>query len=58
MANHQTFTLEKVQALRSYFLQLRNSNRNKPAYDDLDTSVKLCEQLIVIMGQKPQGEAT
>jgi hypothetical protein len=58
MANHQTFTLEKVQALRSYFLQLRNSNRNKPAYGDLDTTVKLCEALIALMGQKPPGEAT
>jgi hypothetical protein len=55
MAQNETFSLEKVQALRSYFLKLRNSNRGKPGYGDLDTTVKLCEQLILVMAQVPEG---
>jgi hypothetical protein len=55
--NKMTYTLEKVQALRSYFLKLRNSSRSKPEYDDIDTAVKLCEQLIAVMEQK-KTEAT
>lgn len=49
------FTLEKVKALRAYFLKLRNSNRGKSDYADLDTTVALCEQLIALM-EKPQSE--
>jgi hypothetical protein len=52
-----TYTLEKVHALRSYFLKLRNSSRGKSEYDDIDTTVKLCEQLISVMEQK-KTEAT
>jgi hypothetical protein len=46
------FPLEKVKALRAYFLRLRNAGRGKPEYADLDTALKLCEQLISQM-QKP-----
>ena len=50
------FSLDKVQALRSYFFKLRNSHRGKPEYDDLDTTVKLCEQLITLMEQAQERQ--
>lgn len=50
-----TFTLEKLKALRAYFLKLRNGSRGKPEYADLDTTVAICEQLIAIM-ERPQSE--
>ncbi len=43
------FSLEKVKALKAYFLRLRNSSRGKPEYADLDTTLKLCEQMIALM---------
>jgi hypothetical protein len=43
------FSLEKVKALRAYFLRLRNSSRGKPECADHDTALKLCEQLITLM---------
>lgn len=50
MANQpEHFSLEKVKALRAYFMRLRNSSRGTPEYADLDTTLKLCEQLIAIM---------
>lgn len=49
------FSLEKVKALRAYFTRLRNGSRGKPEYADLDTTLKLCEQLIARM--EPQKEA-
>jgi hypothetical protein len=47
--NTEHFSLEKVKALRAYFLRMRNSSRGKPEYSDLDTTLKLCEQMIAIM---------
>ena len=47
--NTETFSLEKVKALRAYFLRMRNSSRGKPEYSDLDTTLKLCEQMIALM---------
>jgi hypothetical protein len=50
MANKpEHFSLEKVMALRAYFQRLRNSSRGTPEYGDLDTTLKLCEQLIALM---------
>jgi hypothetical protein len=49
------YSLEKVKALRAYFLRLRNSSRGRPEYADLDTTLKLCEQLIASM---TKAEAT
>jgi hypothetical protein len=49
MPQNTAFSLEKVKALRAYFLKLRNGSRGKPDYDDLDTTVKLCEQLLALM---------
>jgi hypothetical protein len=49
MPQNTSFSLEKVKALRAYFLKLRNGSRGKPDYDDLDTTVKLCEQLLALM---------
>jgi hypothetical protein len=50
MANTQEhFSLEKVKALRAYFLRMRNSSRGKPEYSDLEVTLKLCEQLIALM---------
>lgn len=50
MANTtEHFSLEKVKALRAYFLRMRNSSRGKPEYSDLDTTLKLCEQMIALM---------
>jgi len=43
------FSLEKVKALRAYFMRMRNSSRGRPECADLDTSLKLCEQLIALM---------
>jgi hypothetical protein len=47
--NAEHFSVEKVKALRAYFLRLRNSSRGKPEYSDLDTTLKLCEQLIAVL---------
>lgn len=55
MANSNTFSLEKVQALRSYFLKLRNSRRGTPEHADLDTTVKLIEQLLALMETREAG---
>jgi hypothetical protein len=50
MANQpEHFSLEKVKALRAYFMRMRNSSRGRPEYADLDTTLKLCEQLIALM---------
>jgi hypothetical protein len=43
------FSLEKVKALRAYFLRLRNSTRGKPECADFETALKLCEQTIALM---------
>jgi hypothetical protein len=43
------YSLEKVKALRAYFMRLRNGSRGKPDYADYDTTLKLCEQLIALM---------
>lgn len=56
--NAEHFSLEKVKALRAYFLRLRNSSRGKPECADHDTALKLTEQLIALMQTaKPQKEA-
>ncbi len=56
---HEHFSLEKVKALRAYFTRMRNSSRGRPEYADLDTTLKLCEQLIAFMStagaEKPQA---
>lgn len=46
---NEQFSLEKIKALRAYFLRMRNSSRGKPEYADLDTTLKLCEQMIALM---------
>lgn len=43
------FSFEKVNALRAYYLRMRNSSRGKPECADHDTALKLCEQLIALM---------
>ena len=47
--NTEHFSLEKVKALRAYFLRLRNSSRGKPEYADFETALKLCEQVVGLM---------
>ena len=55
--NTEHFSLEKVKALRAYFLRMRNSSRGKPECADHDTALKLSEQLIALMQPaKPQKE--
>jgi hypothetical protein len=50
MPNNAThFSVEKVKALRAYFEQSRRSAKGRPDYTDLETTVKLCEQLIGLM---------
>lgn len=51
----QHFPLAKVKALKAYFEESRKSAKGKPEYGDLETTVKLCEQLIALMepGKKP-----
>jgi hypothetical protein len=50
MANNTVhFSLEKVKALRAYFLRLRNGSRGKMEFGDHDTALKLCEQLLALM---------
>jgi hypothetical protein len=43
------FSKEKVNALRAYFLRLRNGSRGRPEFGDHDTALKLCEQLLALM---------
>jgi hypothetical protein len=51
------FSVEKVKALRAYFLRMRNGSRGTPECADHDTALKLCEQLIAVMqAGKPQKE--
>ena len=57
MKNDVYFSLEKVQALRAYFLRLRNASKGKPEHADLDVTLKLCEQLCSLM-QHPAGQKT
>lgn len=45
----QHFSLEKVKALRAYFLQLRNGSKNRPEYGDLDAAYKLADQLLGVL---------
>ena len=47
--NTMHFSLEKVKALRAYFLRMRNSSRGKPECADHETALKLCEQLVALM---------
>jgi hypothetical protein len=47
----QHFPLGKVKAFKAYFEQSRKSAKGKPEYGDLETTVKLCEQLIALMEQ-------
>jgi len=55
-ANSRPFSLEKVKALRGYFLRMRGSMRGKPEYMDLDTTVTLCDQLLSFMAEAEQRE--
>jgi hypothetical protein len=58
MANNTThFSLEKVKALRAYFEQSRKSAKGKPDYADLETTVKLTEQLIALMEGRKKPDA-
>jgi hypothetical protein len=52
------FPLEKVQAFKAYFLRLRNASRGKPEYADLDTTLKLCEQLVALMQHPAPGKTS
>ena len=45
----QHFPVAKIKALRAYFEQSRRSARGTSAYVDLETTVKLCEQLIALL---------
>jgi hypothetical protein len=45
----QHYPLAKVKALRAYFDATRRSAKGRPEYSDLETTVKLCEQLIALM---------
>lgn len=60
--NNEHFSIEKIKALRAYFLRMRNGSRGKPECADHDTSLKLCEQLIALMqpakAQKEQRHGT
>jgi len=47
----QHFSLEKVKALRAYFLQLRNGSKNRPEFGDLDAAYKLADQLLGMMAE-------
>lgn len=45
----EQFSVEKLKALRAYFSRMRNSSRGRPEYADLDTTLKLCEQLLALL---------
>jgi hypothetical protein len=47
----QHFSLDKVKAFKAYFTHCRTSARGKPEFNDLDTAVKLCEQLAALMSE-------
>lgn len=50
MANEkQYYPLSKIKAIRAYFEESRKGAKGKPEYDDLETAVKLSEQLIALM---------
>lgn len=50
------FSLEKIKALRAYFLRMRNGSRGTPECADHDTALKLCEQLIALMQPAKAGK--
>ena len=55
----QHYPLAKVKALRAYFDATKRSAKRRPEYADLETTVKLCEQLIALMepGKAPAANA-
>jgi hypothetical protein len=56
MANNaEHFSVEKVKALRAYFEQSRRSAKGKPDHGDLETTVKLCDQLLGLMEPRPKS---
>jgi hypothetical protein len=43
------FPLARVKAYRAYFSECRAAAKGTPEFNDLDTTVKLCDQLIAVM---------
>lgn len=56
-SNAKYFPKEKVKALRAYYEQSRRSAKGKPEYGDLETTVRLCDQLLALMecAKKPDA---
>jgi hypothetical protein len=48
------FSLPKVKAYRAYFTECRAAAKGTPEYNDLDVTVKLCDQLLTVMAQHEQ----
>lgn len=46
------FPLSKVKAYRAYFTECRAAAKGTPEYNDLDVTVKLCDQLAAFMAEK------
>jgi hypothetical protein len=49
------FPLGKVKAYRAYFAECRVAAKGTPEFNDLDTTVKLCDQLVALMHEKEAG---
>jgi hypothetical protein len=63
-SDNATFPLSKVKAYRAYFIECRaaaKAAKGSPEFNDLDVTVKLCDQLVTLMSEqepKPLKRAT
>lgn len=60
MPTETMFPLAKVKAYRAYFSEVRTGAKGTPEFNDLDVTVKLCDQLIALMsaGQSAPAKAS
>jgi hypothetical protein len=47
-----TYPLARVRAHLAYFQEVRKAAKGSPEFNDLDTTVKLIEQLVYVMEQQ------
>lgn len=47
-----TYPLPRVRAHLAYFQEVRKAAKGTPEFNDLDTTVKLIEQLVYVMEQQ------
>jgi hypothetical protein len=51
MTDKMLFSLERVKALKAYFITCRAGLKGKPEWNDYDTAAKLCDQLVALIGE-------